>query len=212
MNIKAPVVAIATVLTLFITSAGIGSSTLFAQQSQNAHFIAMLSGKSAIPPNLSTNATGKASFTVTDAGKRMSYSVNAMKINHVDNVVLVLYTRGHGNPASNVVLLRLGSQHGATGPINGVLVQGSIKSSDLVGPLKGKQIANLVRDMLDGKVDLWVTTTQALMIAGKVIPAAPSANATAAPSANATAAPSANATAAPSANATAAPSANAKHQ
>ncbi|MGA9154525.1 MAG: CHRD domain-containing protein, partial [Candidatus Nitrosopolaris sp.] len=211
MNIKAPVVAIATVLTLFITSASIGSSTVFAQQSQNAHFIAMLSGKSAIPPNLTTNATGKASFTVTDAGKRMSYSVNAMKINHVDNVVLVLYTRGHGNPASNVVLLRLGSQHGATGPINGVLVQGSIKSSDLVGPLKGKQISNLVRDMLDGKIDLWVTTTQLLMIAGKVIPAtaAPSANATAAPSANATAAPSANATAAPSANATAAPSANA---
>ena len=172
MNIKVPVVAIATVvLTLFIASAGVVGSTVFAQQSQNAHFIANLSGKSAIPPNLSTEATGKATFTVTDGGKKMLYSVNATKINHVDNVVLVFSGHFHGR-ASNVVLLRTGSQQGATGPINGSLVQGNITSSSLVGPLKGKQISDLVKDMLDGNIDLWVSTTNGVMIAGKVTPAA----------------------------------------
>jgi hypothetical protein len=169
MNIKVSVVAFATVvMTLFVASAGLSSSVI-AQQSQ-AHFIANLSGKSAIPPNLSAVATGKATFTVMDGGKKMLYSVNATKINHVDNVVLVYWPTG-ANRASNIVLLRTGAQHGATGPINGVLVQGTITSSDLVGPLKGKHISDLVRDMLNGNIDLWVTTTTNLMIAGKVTPA-----------------------------------------
>jgi hypothetical protein len=169
MNTKVLVVAIAVTITFFVASAGVLSSSVIAQQSQ-AHFIANLSGKSAVPPNPSAVATGKATFTVTDGGKKMSYSVNATKINHVDNVVLVYWPSG-ANRASNIVLLRTGSQHGATGPINGVLVQGTITSSDLVGPLKGKQISDLVKDMLDGNVDLWVTTTTNMMIAGKVTPA-----------------------------------------
>ena len=169
MNIRLSVIAFATVaMTLFVASAGLCSS-VFAQQSQ-AHFIANLSGKSAIPPNPSAVATGMATFTVTDGGKKMSYSVNVTKINHVDNVVLVHWPTG-ANRASNIVLLRTGTEHGATGPINGVLVQGTITSSDLVGPLKGKHISDLVKDMLDGNVDLWVTTTTNLMIAGKVTPA-----------------------------------------
>jgi hypothetical protein len=169
MNTKVSVVAIAiVVMTLFVASAAVVASAAIAQQSQLSHFTADLSGKSAIPPNLSTVAAGKATFTVTDGGKKMLYTVNATKINHVDNVVLVFSTGG--NRASNVVLLRTGTQHGATGPINGVLVQGNITSSDLVGPLKGKQISDLVKDMLDGNIDVWVTTTTNLMIAGKVTP------------------------------------------
>jgi hypothetical protein len=170
MNTKVSVVAMATLtMTLFVASAGVLSSSVIAQQSQ-AHFIANLSGKSAIPPNLSAVATGKATFTVTAGGKKMSYTVNATKISHVDNVVLVYWPTG-ANRASNVVLLQASALHhhpAATGPINGVLVQGTITSSDLVGPLKGKQISDLVRDMLNGSIDLWVTTTTNLMIAGKV--------------------------------------------
>ena len=90
--------------------------------------------------------------------------------------------------------MRRAVEQGATDPINGLLVQGNTKPSDLVGPLKGKQISVLVKDVLDGKVDLWVTTTAGQLIAGKVIPASAMELAeSAAPSANATAAPSANA-------------------
>ena len=175
MKIKVSVVAFATlVMTLFVASAGVFSSSVIAQQSQNSHFIANLSGKSAPSHlNLSTQATGKAMFTVTNGGRTMLYSVNATKISHVDNVVLV--STASTQRASNVVLLQASALHhhpGATGPINGVLVQGNFTSSDLVGPLKGKQISNLVKDMLDGHIDLWVTTTKGLMIAGKVTPAA----------------------------------------
>jgi hypothetical protein len=173
MSIKVSVVGFATVvMSLFVASACVLSSSVIAQQS-TAHFIANLSGKSAIPPNISTEATGKAMFTVTNGGRTMLYSVNATKISHVDNVVLVTWP-SNAPRASNVVLLQISALHhnpGATGPINGVLTQGNITSSDLVGPLKGKQISDLVKDMIDGNINLWMTTTTNLMIAGKVTPA-----------------------------------------
>ena len=112
-------------MALFIASAVVNtiSSTIFAQKLHEVHFMAELSEKSTVPTSLSTNATGNAIFTVTEGGDEMSYTVNAMRINHVTDVVLVFSTGGH---ASNVALLRLGSQHGATGPINGLLVRGNI--------------------------------------------------------------------------------------
>jgi len=58
-------------------------------------------------------ATGKATFTVTDGGKKMSYSINATRISHVDNVVLVYWPTG-ANRASNIVLLRTGAVGEAT--------------------------------------------------------------------------------------------------
>jgi len=148
-------------MTLFIAST-------FAQKSEGVHFLAELSGKS-VGTKLSTNATGNAIFTVTEDGNEMSYTVNTMKINHVTDVVLEYSTGGHAN---NVALLRLGSQHGATGPINGLLVRGNITSSSLVGPLKGKQILDLAKDMLDGNIYLRVSTIKfQLGMIGKINPA-----------------------------------------
>ena len=155
----------------FIASAAANtiSSKIFAQKSEGAYFIAELSGKSTVGTNLSTNATGNAIFTVTEGGNEMSYTVNTMRINHVTDVVLVFSTGGH---ASNVALLRLGSQHGATGPINGLLVHGNITSSNLVGLLKGKHISDLVKDMLDGNIYLRVSAIKfPLEIMGRITPA-----------------------------------------
>jgi len=158
-------------MTLFIASAVVNtiSSTTFAQKSEGAHFLAELSAKPTVGTNISTNSTGDAIFTVREDGNEMSYTVNAMKINHVTDVVLVFSTGGH---TSNVALLRLGSQHGATGPINGILVRGNITSSNLVGLLKGKHISDLVKDMLDGNIYLQVETIKfPLEMIGKINPA-----------------------------------------
>ena len=38
-----------------------------------------------------------------------------------------------------------------TGPTNGILLQGSFTSNDLVGPLKGKQMSDLVKLINDGQ-------------------------------------------------------------
>lgn len=155
-------------ITLFIGSPGV-ISTVFAQQTEEAHFMAELSGKSGIPPNLSTKTIGNAIFTLTQDGNEMLYTVNAVNINRVTDVVLVLST---GGVTSYVAFLRSGSQQGATGAINGLLVQGNLTSSNLVGLLKGKQISDLVKDMLDGNIYLRVSAVKfPLEIIGKVTPA-----------------------------------------
>ena len=169
MKMKLPIVHFFLfAMTLLIGSFGV-SSTVFAQQTEEAHFMAELSGKSGIPPNLSTKTIGNAIFTVTQGGNEMLYTVNAVNINHVTDVVLVFST---GSVTSNVAFLRSGSQQGATGTINGLLVQGNITSSNLAGLLKGKQISDLVKDMLDGNIYLRVSTIKfPLEIIGRVTPA-----------------------------------------
>jgi len=154
VKIKLPIVLFFLfVITLFVGSDGV-NSTVFAQQTEEAHFMAELSGKSGIPPNLSTKTIGNAIFSVTRDGNEMLYTVNAMDINHVTDVVLVFSKSGL---TSNVAFLRSGSQQDATGPINGLLVQGNITSSNLVGLVKGKHISDLVKDMLDGNIYLRVS-------------------------------------------------------
>src|SRR5215469_3396505 len=83
---------------------------------------------------------GNATFSVTRNGNEMLYTVNAININHVIDVVLIFSKSGL---TSNVAFLRSESQQGATGPINGLLVQGNITSSNLVGLLKRKHISDL---------------------------------------------------------------------
>jgi hypothetical protein len=84
-------------------------------------------------------------------------------------IVLVFST---SSLTSNVAFLRSRSQQGATGPINGLLVQGNITSSDLVGLLKGKHISDLVKDMFYGNIYLRVYTIKfPLEIIGKITPA-----------------------------------------
>ena len=146
-------------MTLFVAPAGVLSSSVIAQRLENLLFPRTLRQWQQV------RQPSQLRMVV-----RKCHTLNVTKINHVDNVVLVHWPTG-ANRASNIVLLRTGAQHGATGPTNGILVQGTITSSDLVGPLKGKHISDLVKDMLDGNVDLWITTTTNLMIAGKVTPA-----------------------------------------
>jgi hypothetical protein len=90
-----------------------------------------------------------------------------MNINHVIDVVLVFSKSGL---ISNVAFLRLESQQSARGPINGLLVQGNITSSNLVGLLKGKHISDLVKDMLDGNIYLRVSAIKFPEIIGKITP------------------------------------------
>jgi hypothetical protein len=98
----------------------------------------------------------------------MLYTVNAININHVTDVVLIFSKSGL---TSNVAFLRSESQQGATGPINGLLVQGNITSSSLVGLLKRKHISDLVNDMLDGNIYLRISAIKFPEIIEKLTPA-----------------------------------------
>jgi CHRD domain len=156
----------------------IGSQTNALAQSQDqskasgqkGQFFADLTGQGVTPPR-TTSATGKATFTVTDGANKMSYSIKADKINRVSDVFVSASTGGRYN---DLVPLRSSVKEGITGPIKGtVFASGTISPSDFTGLLKGKQMSDLIKMILDGKVYVRVQTTNAPLgeIQGKVQPA-----------------------------------------
>jgi hypothetical protein len=203
---------------IVVVSASPGLS--FAQNQSN--FVATLSGKNMQPP-VSTPATGTAKLSMNPNGT-MSYEVDANNINQVLGVPLM---QKNGTILGELlnVYANTGFSQGynrqqaaiPTGPINGRLTAGVLTSSELLGPLFGKNVTDLVSAIKSGGVYVAIRTTphQQGEIRGQIMPsaAAPSAAApsAAAPSAAApsAAAPSA---AAPGTNSSAAaPSAAARN-
>ena len=146
----------AMVLAIIATSASFSSISLtstaaFAQGEQK--FTAKLTGKDEVPPK-NTKATGTTEFNVTADGKTMTYKVNVMNMDKVTQAHIHSGKQGVNGPP--VVWLYNSSK--ASGPMNGMLSQGNITSSDLVGPLKGKQISDLVKLINDGQAYVNVHT------------------------------------------------------
>ena len=106
----------------------LGSQTNALAQSQNqsnasgqkGQFFADLTGQGVTPPR-TTNATGKATFAVTDGANKMSYSVKA----DIDKVTDVFLSASSGGRYNDLVVLRSSVKDGVTGPIKGTLVEGN---------------------------------------------------------------------------------------
>lgn len=146
----------AMVLAIIATSVSFSSISLtstaaFAQGEQK--FTAKLTGKDEVPPK-NTKATGTAEFNVTADGKTMTYKVNVMNMDKVTQAHIHSGKQEVNGPP--VVWLYNSSK--PSGPMNGMLSQGNITSSDLVGPLKGKQISDLVKLINDGQAYVNVHT------------------------------------------------------
>jgi hypothetical protein len=105
-------------------------------------YVATLMGKKEVPPVV-TKAKGSAKFVLTLDGAGLKY---AIKESGIDNP-----TAAHihsGAPGTNApVVAVLYPATGIESPKENILAKGTITSADLVGPLKGKTIADLL-DMI----------------------------------------------------------------
>ncbi|MFL6461072.1 MAG: CHRD domain-containing protein [Nitrososphaeraceae archaeon] len=110
-------------------------------------FTAKMTGKEEVPPH-DTKAIGNAEFTLSSDGKTMSYKVDVMNI---DKVTMAHIHQGKVGENGPPVVWLFNSSSNPTGPMNGMLSQGKVTSSDLVGPLKGKQMSDLVKLINDGQ-------------------------------------------------------------
>ncbi|HJT47816.1 MAG TPA: CHRD domain-containing protein [Nitrososphaeraceae archaeon] len=77
----------------------------------------------------------------------MSYKVN---VNNIDKVTVAHIHQGKPEENGPPVVWLFNSSSNPTGPMNGKLSEGKVTSNDLVGPLKGKQISDLVKIINDG--------------------------------------------------------------
>src|SRR6476660_7321103 len=102
------------------TSGNQTSGNQTSAQGVPGQFVANMSGKNLFPP-VNSNASGQASFNVTNQGK-MAYSVKAHGLDKVSSVSLEYTTGGRSR---DIILLYDSVMSGPTGKINGVLTQGS---------------------------------------------------------------------------------------
>ena len=127
------------------------TSSAFAQGEQK--FTTKLTGKEEVPPK-DTKASGTSEFNLSSDGNKMTYVVNVKDIDKATQAHIHSGKKGENGP----VVVWLFNATTPTGPKSGMLSQGNFTSSDLVGPLKGKQMSDLVKLINDGQAYVNVHT------------------------------------------------------
>ena len=95
-------------------------------------------------PAVVSKAQSQATFKLSGDGERLSYKLNTSRIDGVRFAHIHLGKRGANGP---VVAFLLPPQSPSTGVVSGRLASGSITAADLIGPLKGKPLSDLVEVM-----------------------------------------------------------------
>lgn len=148
-SIAMAIVAIG-ILSLLIIGTLPLSSQLAAQESEQK-FSAKLSGKEEVPLNESPS-TGLAWVKIT--GDQLGYEVNVTDMDKVNAAHIHLAEAGKNGP----VVLTL-FQGGPTEQVNGTVGEANVTSSNLEGPMKGKDLADLVTAIKNGTTYVNVHTT-----------------------------------------------------
>lgn len=116
---------------------------------EELRFQAKLTGAAQLPEPTKSKATGDVKLTVHDGGKKISYTLTVTDLENVSTAELHL-----GGPTMNgPAVVRLFPTHGATakkGTFSGVLAEGTITSADLLGPLLGSDLVDLVDQLRGG--------------------------------------------------------------
>jgi hypothetical protein len=107
-------------------------------------------------PALTTSAIGFVSLTVNPQRTGVSYVVLVDRITGVTTVKL--HESKAGATGKAIAILYAGPTKRAS--FSGVLAQGSLGASDLLGPLKGKSLSDFLALMRAGQIYMNIGTTR----------------------------------------------------
>ncbi len=144
-NILSIIAVFAAVLSVGAVSIIVNSAKVSAQGGET--FSASLSGKDEVSPTKS-NATGTAKFQVNDNSSQVSYWVNITGIKKITGAHIHNGTTGQNGDVV-VTLSKAKSAKGKDSPPT-IGFTGNITKDDLQGPLKGKELSDLVSLMSNG--------------------------------------------------------------
>jgi CHRD domain len=135
----------APILLLGIVAMILNSATV---QAQKAHtFSATLSGKDEVPPTKSI-ANGTAKFQVNENDSQISYWVNLTGLKKIIQAHIHNGTSGQNGD----VLVNLSNSKSAKNPDNPeIQLTGTITKDDLQGPLKGRELSDLLIVIRNGQ-------------------------------------------------------------
>lgn len=127
-----------------------------AESSQSqGNFFAVLMGSQVVPP-VNTPAKGLAVFMPNNDGTQLNFIIA------VDNIDNVMMSHIHMAPAgmNGPIVATLYPGPTIPGPFTGVLAQGTITAKDLMGPLAGHPLSDLLKQMRAGNTYTLVHTVQ----------------------------------------------------
>ena len=135
------IVLLAAIASLIVVVATTNAGSVFAKQK----FHATLSGSEEVPP-VDTKAGGDATFTTLKNDSAIKYKVNVTGLS--DATGAHIHSGKKGENGDVIVDLLKGSKHNPTKL--GMAIRGNISDSSLVGPMKGKTVADLISAMSSG--------------------------------------------------------------
>jgi CHRD domain len=125
---------------------------------QATKFEATLSGKQQSPP-IDTPAHGTATFALSKSGESFTYRLWVADIDGVSMAHIHIGPEGQEGPVAAWLYPSKPPAVVKEGKFTGVLARGTITAAQLIGPLKGKTIADLVDDIKAGNAYVNVHTT-----------------------------------------------------
>jgi hypothetical protein len=152
--IKTKSIAIGIVAIGILSILTIGTTPLTLQvaaQVSEQKFIAELTGKEEVPPNESPSS-GFAWLKITN--DEIRFEVNVTDMDKVNAAHIHLAEAGKNGPV--VLTLFMG---GPTAQVNGTIGEANVTASNLEGPMKGKDVTDLVTAMKNGTTYVNVHTT-----------------------------------------------------
>jgi hypothetical protein len=121
-------------------------------------YTAKLSGDAHVPAPIKTDATGELKLVVSADGKSISYALTLDDILNPASADLHL-----GPPAANgplvIKLFPVGDAKPKKGPYSGLLAEGRIDAGDLIGPLAGAPLSDLLEQLAEGNAYVNVHTS-----------------------------------------------------
>ena len=130
-------------ITLSIVALLAVAAAAFAQSPEARNFVAHLNGGQEVPA-VDTGATGQAIFHLDESETELSYK---LIVANIENVVAAHIHLGVAGVNGPVVVFLFGPSAPGGGRVDGVLAQGTITATDLVGPLAGMPLSVLVEAM-----------------------------------------------------------------
>lgn len=149
----ATIAAVGTALACVVAVLGLSAPAA----ATSSTYVAPLSGGEEVEP-VDTNATGVAVFHVSKDGTELSYKLNVANIEDVMMAHIHLAERGVNGQVAVWLYPSAPPPQLIPGRTDGTLATGTITDSDLVGPLAGMTVADLLEQIEAGNAYVNVHT------------------------------------------------------
>jgi hypothetical protein len=114
-----------------------------------------LSGDKQVPP-VETDVIGQISITVPRSESEIEYKINIIGASNITSAYM--HMGKHGENGETVADLLKDSKKNKMENQTGVVIRGGVINSDLIGPMNGKSLHDLINAITDGQTYVNVTT------------------------------------------------------